>query len=185
MALYNWNRYYDPKTGRYLSADSLGIEAGLNPFTYVDNNPLRWFDPTDQAKIGGGKIIPFPIPAPPAVPGAPSAPGAGDVPGLMSRVQGLVAERARASGRSGAPQINLVSLLANTLWRESNRVMFAMTQQDQVLRRSAATINALMEESSRKCGTCEKGMAVVQRNYIYKDRYEELYVYRPRKKENR
>ncbi len=40
---YNLNRYYDPKTGRYLQPDPAG--DGLNPYTYVDGNPVNAIDP--------------------------------------------------------------------------------------------------------------------------------------------
>jgi RHS repeat-associated protein len=42
---YNWNRYYDPKLGRYISSDPIGLGAGLNLYGYVAANPVRNFDP--------------------------------------------------------------------------------------------------------------------------------------------
>lgn len=41
---YNYFRHYDPDTGRYASADPLGLAAGPNPHRYVQN-PLGWIDP--------------------------------------------------------------------------------------------------------------------------------------------
>ncbi len=42
---YNHFRYYDPKTGRYISRDPTGLAAGLNLYAYVNNNPFLYSDP--------------------------------------------------------------------------------------------------------------------------------------------
>ena len=42
---YNWHRYYDPDTGRYLTPDPIGLEGGINPFLYTSNNPVNYIDP--------------------------------------------------------------------------------------------------------------------------------------------
>lgn len=41
---YNWNRYYDPEQGRYLTPDPAGIDAGLNLYDYP-RDPINWTDP--------------------------------------------------------------------------------------------------------------------------------------------
>ncbi|BBO91770.1 hypothetical protein DSCOOX_49500 [Desulfosarcina ovata subsp. ovata] len=42
---YNYHRYYDPATGRYLTADPIGLEGGINIFAYTSNNPVNLIDP--------------------------------------------------------------------------------------------------------------------------------------------
>jgi RHS repeat-associated protein len=39
-------RYFDPGAGRFLSEDRLRFGEGPNFYDYVQNNPLRWADPT-------------------------------------------------------------------------------------------------------------------------------------------
>jgi RHS repeat-associated protein len=41
---YNYQRYYDPDTGQYLSPDPIGLRGGLRPQGYV-HNPVGWVDP--------------------------------------------------------------------------------------------------------------------------------------------
>jgi RHS repeat-associated protein len=43
---YNWHRFYDPDSARYLTPDPLGLRAGLNPYAYVDADPVNLVDPT-------------------------------------------------------------------------------------------------------------------------------------------
>lgn len=83
---YNWNRYYDPRTGRYITFDPIGIAPtaaasaagstsvsessihrsilnatllrGLNqPYAYVENNPLRWIDPVGLKRVKVAEMI--------------------------------------------------------------------------------------------------------------------------------
>jgi|GEM_PF-880733 len=42
---YNYRRFYDPITGRYIQSDPLGLQGGLNRFAYGDANPANVIDP--------------------------------------------------------------------------------------------------------------------------------------------
>jgi RHS repeat-associated protein len=42
---YNYFRDYDPTGGRYVEADPIGLDGGMNLYAYVDGNPLSYVDP--------------------------------------------------------------------------------------------------------------------------------------------
>jgi RHS repeat-associated protein len=42
---YNWHRYYNPATGRYLTPDPIGLIGGINLYLYSLNNPINLIDP--------------------------------------------------------------------------------------------------------------------------------------------
>jgi len=44
--VYYRARYYSPQLGRFISRDPLGLAAGINPYSYVNNNPANLVDPT-------------------------------------------------------------------------------------------------------------------------------------------
>ena len=48
---YNWNRYYNPVIGRYISSDPIGLEGGINTFLYAAASPVMNIDPDGQFAI--------------------------------------------------------------------------------------------------------------------------------------
>ena len=49
---YNYFRDYEAATGRFTTADPLGIEDGPDLYVYVDASPLAFWDPNGAAKRG-------------------------------------------------------------------------------------------------------------------------------------
>jgi len=47
---YNWHRFYDPETGRYISADPIGLDGGMNLYAYTSGDPINEIDPWGLAK---------------------------------------------------------------------------------------------------------------------------------------
>jgi len=63
LSTYHYQaRFYSPKLGRFLSADTIvpgyANPQNLNRFSYVTNNPLRYTDPTGHMMTdeGGGGL---------------------------------------------------------------------------------------------------------------------------------
>ncbi|ASJ76272.1 RHS repeat-associated core domain-containing protein [Granulosicoccus antarcticus] len=50
---YNNQRYYEPKHGRYIQSDPMGLMDGLNTYSYASANPLLYFDSTGEFACGG------------------------------------------------------------------------------------------------------------------------------------
>lgn len=44
-------RYYDPRVGRFISEDPLGIGAGTNGYVYADNNSITRYDPSGLTTV--------------------------------------------------------------------------------------------------------------------------------------
>jgi RHS repeat-associated protein len=51
--LYNFYRTYDPNTGRYLEADPIGQNGGVNLYAYGLNNAINAIDPFGLQNFGG------------------------------------------------------------------------------------------------------------------------------------
>jgi RHS repeat-associated protein len=69
---YNYHRYYDPRTGRYLRPDPLGQAGGINLFLYAEENPVNHIDSLglQGSTTFPGTGIPIPI-VPVFIPGTP------------------------------------------------------------------------------------------------------------------
>jgi RHS repeat-associated protein len=51
-ALYYYRaRYYDPRLGRFVSEDPIGLRGAINRYSYVNNAPLNWTDPDGTCPV--------------------------------------------------------------------------------------------------------------------------------------
>jgi RHS repeat-associated protein len=94
VTLVDYNaRLYDPKIGRFLSTDPLighpGSTQSINPYSYVENNPLNKTDPTgmaDQCADSDDSCNPPPATKPKPKPTATGS----HIPGTRTRVNNVV-----------------------------------------------------------------------------------------------
>lgn len=59
--MYYRARWYDPQLGRFLSEDPIGLDGGMNMYSYVGNNPINFNDPSGLC-IGTGTQRNNPVP---------------------------------------------------------------------------------------------------------------------------
>jgi RHS repeat-associated protein len=48
---YNYFRDYDPKVGRYIQPDPIGLAGGMNLYPYVENRPINQTDPRGLSSL--------------------------------------------------------------------------------------------------------------------------------------
>ncbi|GAA0319286.1 RHS repeat-associated core domain-containing protein [Psychrobacter aestuarii] len=53
---YNYYRFYNPKTGRYVTSDPIGLGDGMNTYGYVGASPLHFTDFKGLARWKGGYV---------------------------------------------------------------------------------------------------------------------------------
>lgn len=146
---YNHYRYYDPDLGRYISADPLGLDAGLNLYRYCIN-PTSFVDPLGLASHsctasltlhddqGGGTWVP--TAGPQQNPGGstfsgnnsgrPAADG-GSAHGFWSEYRGQQQPQGRADWIPGATRTDAPGSVGPTGTRTGNTaICYAHTEQN-------------------------------------------------------
>ena len=54
---YNYFRYYEPETGRYISPDPIGLAGGINVFEYANSNSTVFVDPDGLCPWCVGAVV--------------------------------------------------------------------------------------------------------------------------------
>jgi hypothetical protein len=51
VTFYVFARDFDARTGRYIEVDPVGLQGGINPYVYVEGNPLSRVDPLGLSSL--------------------------------------------------------------------------------------------------------------------------------------
>ena len=91
-----WNRWYEPKLGRFISRDPIGFEGGINLYGYAENSPVNFIDPDGEFAV---PVVPHP-----AVIGAALVfAWWSGTPGGKKAIEGLAAALGGSAGGGTAP----------------------------------------------------------------------------------
>ena len=52
---YNWHRFYNTETGRYISPDPIGLNGGINLYGYSSEDPFNRIDPDGLKDLTGAR----------------------------------------------------------------------------------------------------------------------------------
>ena len=58
---YNYFRDYDPQVGRYIESDPIGLDGGINTYSYGDSDPVSFVDALGLMIDYGGYVISNPL----------------------------------------------------------------------------------------------------------------------------
>jgi len=128
-------RYYDKETGRFISEDPKGFEAGINFYAYVNNNPVNGNDPSGE--------LPLPVRLATGVIGA-GASAIGSSIGQLADVNNFSVKNVGIAAGVGfvagftAPQTTLSSIVTGGI---SNIAQYGITQ---TINNQAITTNGVI-----------------------------------------